>query len=111
LDKVGSGFITHEGWLRNINEIISFTEDEKENLFSYMDKGNTKVIDYKTFLALMNGESSTVQSEKFDWAEKTLKRIKEWFGSSSLTAEDAFNLIDRDGDTYLSEKDLHEFLV
>lgn len=27
LDKVGSGFITHEGWLSNIDEIISFTKD------------------------------------------------------------------------------------
>ena len=27
LDKVGSGFITREGWFKSINEIMSFTED------------------------------------------------------------------------------------
>ena len=67
LDKVGSGFITHEGWLKNIGEVLPFTPEEKENLFNYMDKGRTKVIDYKTFLALMNGGSTMVESEKFDW--------------------------------------------
>lgn len=58
LDKVGSGFITREGWLKNLNEIIVFTYDEKENLFNYMDKHNKNVIDYKTFLAIMNGSNN-----------------------------------------------------
>jgi hypothetical protein len=29
LDRVGSGFITHEGWLKHINEIVPFSNDEK----------------------------------------------------------------------------------
>lgn len=29
LDRVGSGFITHEGWHKNIGDIMTFSEDEK----------------------------------------------------------------------------------
>lgn len=67
LDRVGSGFISREGWFKNINEILPFSEDEKQNLFNFMDKTKTNMIDYKTFLSVMNGESNMVQSEKFDW--------------------------------------------
>lgn len=46
---------------------MSFSEDEKENVFNYMDKGRNKVVDYKTFLAIINGDGKNLQSEKFDW--------------------------------------------
>lgn len=59
---MGSGFITREGWVKNIDEIISFNTDEKENLFTYMDKVQNKMIDYKTFLAIMNGNTNITQS-------------------------------------------------
>jgi len=62
LDKVGSGFITHEGWHNNLNDFIVFTEDEKENLFNYLDRNKNKLIDYKSFQNFMNGSADTVQS-------------------------------------------------
>jgi Ca2+-binding EF-hand superfamily protein len=62
LDKVGSGFITHESWLKNISDIITFTEDEKENVFNYMDRNRNRVIDYKTFLSIINNSGDTGQS-------------------------------------------------
>jgi len=62
LDKVGSGFITHEEWHTNLNDFIVFTEDENENLFNYFDRNKNKVIDYKSFQNFMNGSAGTVQS-------------------------------------------------
>ena len=62
LDKVGSGFITHESWLKNIGDIITFTEDEKENVFNYMDRNKNRVIDYKTFLSIVNSSGDAGQS-------------------------------------------------
>ena len=67
LDKINSGFITREGWHSNIDQIISFNEDEKENLFNFMDKNHSKMIDYKTFLAFINGNTNINSSEQFDW--------------------------------------------
>lgn len=64
---MNSGFISYESWLKNINEIITFSDDEKINLFNFMDKNNTHVVDYKTFLSYMNGTNSVQESEKFNW--------------------------------------------
>ena len=41
---------------------MQFSDDEKDNIFRYMDKGNTKVVDYKTFCGIINGDSNGVQS-------------------------------------------------
>lgn len=111
VEKAGSGFITRESWLGGIGEVLTMGEDEKESLFSFMDAGEKQVVDYKTFLAIMNSNQAPTQGEKFDWAEQVVERIKKWYGESRLTLVDAFRVIDRDGDSYLSEKDLHGFLV
>jgi len=36
-----------------------------------MDKSKSKMIDYKTFLAVMNGNNIN-SSEQFDWVEETI---------------------------------------
>jgi hypothetical protein len=76
-----------------------------------MDKTHNKMIDYKTFLALINSNPNLTQSENFHWVDEAVARLKDWFSSAHLTIEDAFKLIDKDGDTYINEKDLHSFLV
>lgn len=37
-----------------------------------MDKNHSKMIDYKTFLSLMNGNNNVNSSEQFDWVENTI---------------------------------------
>ena len=76
-----------------------------------MDKRKTKMIDYKNFLAIMNGNASIIESEKFDWAEEVLAKIRSWAKQSQLTIEDSFRIVDYDGDTYVKEKDLQRFLI
>ena len=61
-----------------------------------------KMIDYKTFLAIMNGHNNLTQSENFNWVDEALDRLKAWYKSSHLTVEDAFKLVDKDGDTYIN---------
>lgn len=67
-----------------------------------MDRNKNKMIDYKTFLAIMNGHNNLAQSENFNWVDEALDRLKTWYKSSHLTVEDAFKLVDKDGDTYIS---------
>jgi len=69
------------------------------------------MIDYKNFLTIMNGNSNVHLSEKYDWAEHALSQIKQWHHQSKLTPEDSFRILDKDGDTYINEKDLHDFLI
>lgn len=71
--------------MKNIDEIISFNADEKENLFTFLDKAQNKIIDYKTFLTIMNGNTNITQSENFNWVEEAIQRLKEWYRSSHLT--------------------------
>lgn len=40
-----------------------------------------------------------------------MSRIRDWHSGSGLTVEDGFRVLDSDGDGYLNEKDLHDFLV
>ena len=61
------------------------------------------MIDYKTFLTVMNGgNSGPMEHEKFDWVEDCFKKIKEWYQSSGLTIPKSFKLVDSDGDSYVS---------
>lgn len=71
-------------------------------MFNHMDRNKSKMIDYKTFLAIMNGNNNLAQSENFNWVDEALERLKNWFKSSHLTVEDAFKLVDKDGDTYIN---------
>ncbi len=41
-----------------------------------MDKTNSKMIDYKTFLAIMNGHTNIAQSENFNWVSDAIQKLK-----------------------------------
>ncbi len=69
------------------------------------------VIDYKSFLNALQGNTNQVISDNFDWPENTLKLIKEWFKNSKLVAGEAFKIIDSDADGIISSKDLNKFLL
>ena len=58
LDANKDGFITLEEWMNNIGRIISLSDDQKEDLFEYMDRSKIKMIDYKVFLNIMNGNAN-----------------------------------------------------
>ena len=97
--------------MSNLGWILNVSEDEKELLFDHMDCSKLKMIDYTTFLSFMNGfNSSSLQAETFDWVQDCLGKIKKWFAESKMTSSKAFKLIDKDGDSYISEKDLQQFL-
>lgn len=112
IDTNKDGFITLDEWNKNLDQVLPLSAEEKELLFNYIDKSQNRMIDYKTFLAFMNGTGSTnAESEKFDWIEQCFARIKEWYQGSGLPIHKSFKLVDRDGDSYISETDLHDFLI
>lgn len=77
-----------------------------------MDRANLEMIDYKVFLELLEGGSkSLLKHEKFDWVSQCIQQIREWFSKSNLLPGDAFKVVDRDFDGYITEKDLITFLT
>jgi hypothetical protein len=60
-------------------EVDSYQDNHgsKTSMKSYlfqkmMDKTNSKMIDYKTFLAIMNGHTNIAQSENFNWVSDAI---------------------------------------
>lgn len=49
--------------------------------------------------------------DRKQWCDHTTKQLRQWFIREKLILKDAFKLIDRDGDGYISERDLSEFLL
>jgi hypothetical protein len=75
-------------------------------MFSTDDQKNIK---YGELLALLfpNPKSELV----YNWYEATVKDIREWFIKEKLLLKEAFRMVDRDGDGWISEKDLSMFLL
>lgn len=44
--------------MKNLDQIFPFSNDEKEELFDFMDRSKIQMIDYKSFLNIMNGNAS-----------------------------------------------------
>ena len=61
LDENKDGFITIDEFKKNIDSIKKLTEDVKDGLFAFMDKGNIGMINYKTFIETMNLSNIEIQ--------------------------------------------------
>jgi Ca2+-binding EF-hand superfamily protein len=49
--------------------------------------------------------------DRKEWCDHTVKQIREWFIREKLLLKDAFKMIDKDGDGFIGERDLSEFLL
>lgn len=110
LDANQDGFISRDEF-GNIDKILQLQPHVKEALFRYMDRAGLSMIDYKVFLELLEGgNASAIRHEKFDWVTACIQSIRDWFGKSGLLPTDAFKVVDRDFDGYITDRDLVAFL-
>lgn len=110
LDLNKNGFITLTEWER-LDKVFPLDANTRKNLFEYIDTQNLEMIDYKAFLDAMEINKTRAPTERFDWVEECLEKVKSWFSKSNLLAPDAFKVVDRDFDSYIGAKDLSTFLV
>ncbi len=70
LDLNQDGFVSQDEW-SNVEKILPMPPYLREALFKYMDRSNLSMIDYKTFLELLEGGGSktNMKHEKFDWVK------------------------------------------
>jgi len=83
----------------------------KEKFFAFMDKNQIGLIDYPTFLDIM--QTSSVNhlkknnlSDNFDWENSIIEKIKAWIIKEHITIEEAFKCFDRDFDGFVKKEDL-----
>jgi Ca2+-binding EF-hand superfamily protein len=88
----------------------------KEKFFSFMDKKQIGMVDYQTFLDVL--QSSSLAGIKrynftdgFDWENSMIEKIKQWIVSERITGEEAFKCFDKDFDGYIMKDDLKWALV
>ena len=77
---------------------MRLSEPVKEGLFSFFDRQNVGLIDYSTFLKIMNKvlfmkEVRTLE-DSWEWQEEVIRKMREWQRQQKLGVEEAFKIVD-----------------
>lgn len=88
----------------------------KEKLFGLMDKNSIGLVDYPSFLEVINLSSANRLSkghlnDNFDWENNIIDQIKQWVARDRITIEEGFKCFDNDFDGYVNKDDLRWGLV
>ena len=80
-------------------------------MFGLMDKNGIGLVDYPSFLEVINLSSANKLSkahlnDNFDWENGVIEQIKQWVAKERITIEEAFKCFDKDFDGYVSKDDL-----
>ncbi len=83
----------------------------KEKFFAFMDKKKIGLVDYDTFLSVIQASSiSNIArnnfTDSFDWENTIIEKIKQWIIKERITIEEAFKCFDRDFDGFILKDDL-----
>jgi Ca2+-binding EF-hand superfamily protein len=115
-DSNGNGFISFSEFSQGIDKIMTLSLPVKEKFFSFMDKKHIGVVDYPTFLEVI--QSSAVAdikrnnfTDSFDWENSIVDKIKEWIIGERITIEEAFKCFDKDFDGFIMKEDLRWALM
>ncbi len=111
IDTNKDGLLTVDELCTGLDKLAKFDSTQKDAIFSYLDKAGHGIIPYKVFVEQLGGKKEDTEDEKvFNWSEEVLSRIKEWYRTSGMSAEAAFNLVDKNFDGVVCESDLKHFL-
>ena len=128
LDENEDGFITISEFMKNLDQVASFSSYVKEGFFAYLDQQHIGMIDYPTFLSFMTRDEFKVQEKQEDtwtWQLSAIAQMQNWFLSESfflleLNKNDfgknwpsrmSFRAVDQDFDGFISQSDLKQFLL
>lgn len=89
--------------------MISIALPIRQKLFAYFDKMKIGLVNYKTFLSVLDPQKLGPTKDNWNWQNQTLKRIVEWMERENLQISDAFKIIDTDFDGIISKNDISLF--
>jgi Ca2+-binding EF-hand superfamily protein len=83
----------------------------KEKFFSFMDKKKIGLVDYDTFLSVIQASQAkdiarNNFTDSFDWENSVIEQIKNWIIREKITIEEGFKCFDRDFDGFILKDDL-----
>lgn len=62
---------------------MRLSQPVKEGLFSYFDRQKVGLIDYPTFLRIMNKvlfmKEVRTRDDNWDWQEEVIKKLRNWY--------------------------------
>ena len=110
-DANKDGFLSLTEFSQGIEKIIALSVPVKEKMFGLMDKNGIGLVDYPSFLEVINLSSASKLSkahlnDNFDWETGVIEQIKQWVAKERITIEEAFKCFDKDFDGYVSKDDL-----
>lgn len=88
---------------------IKLTSEEFSQVARLFRTDSNWNLDYRGFISMFFPDPKSEDKER--WSQTAAKNVREWFIREKLLLKDAFKAMDRDGDGYISEKDLSIFLL
>ncbi len=115
LDSSGNGLLSFPEFSTGIDEVAKLSPMVKEQLFALMDTNTIGMVDYDSFLEVLQITMVSKPKEKvmdnFDWEEEAIEALRAYIRSVSITPEEAFKAFDHDFDGIVSKADLKWVLI
>lgn len=115
LDDNQDGFISYEEFESKLEPVMRLSQPVKEGLFSYFDRQKVGLIDYPTFLRIMNKvlfmKEVRTKDDNWDWQEEVINKLRQWYNRQGLNVEQAFKTVDQDFDGFIGKQDLYLFIT
>ena len=110
-DQNQDGLLSFSEFSSGLDKIISFSLPVKEKFFSFMDKKKIGLVDYDTFLSVIQASQAkdiarNNFTDSFDWENSVIEQIKNWIIREKITIEEGFKCFDRDFDGFILKDDL-----
>ena len=98
-----------------MDSYVSLSPIVKQQLFALMDVNGIGMVDYESFLEIMNLKSVSkpkVQvQDTFNWEEDIISLMKKYIQENGITVEEAFKAFDWDFDGKINKGDLKWVLI
>lgn len=110
-DTNKDGFLSFTEFSKGLDTVMSLSLPVKEKLFAFLDKNQIGMVDYPSFLDIMQCTTAAKMkkdglSDSFDWENSIIEQIKLWILKERITIEEAFKCFDRDFDGFVKREDL-----
>ena len=105
------GFLSFAEFSAGIDSVMAMSGPIKEKFFSAMDSNHIGMIDYSSFLQMMQAKGvadvqQRTMKDSFDWENSVISSIKDWILQKKITVEEAFKCFDKDFDGVINKTDL-----